>query len=106
MPRKSIDKIHLPGKRSMVGCNQTIAIMMTEQLGCVLYKEQENSQRAVDLEDSAVLISALIPWSIAGAVPAATIGAPVYCLAAACYLYLIPICRLVRKKNIFPGCNN
>ena len=26
---------------SMVGCNQTIAIMMTEQLGCVLYKEQE-----------------------------------------------------------------
>lgn len=40
--------------------------MMTEQLGCVLYKEQENSQRAVDLEDSAVLISALIPWSIAG----------------------------------------
>lgn len=38
---------------SMVGCNQTIAIMMTEQLGCVLYKEQENSQRAVDLEDSA-----------------------------------------------------
>ena len=91
---------------SMVGCNQTIAIMMTEQLGCVLYKEQENSQRAVDLEDSAVLISALIPWSIAGAVPAATIGAPVYCLAAACYLYLIPICRLVRKKNIFPGCNN
>ena len=91
---------------SMVGCNQTIAIMMTEQLGCVLYKEQENSQRAVDLEDSAVLISALIPWSIAGAVPAATIGAPVYCLAAACYLYLIPVCRLVRKKNIFPGCNN
>ena len=62
---------------SMVGCNQTIAIMMTEQLGCVLYKEQENSQRAVDLEDSAVLIAALIPWSIAGAVPAATIGAPV-----------------------------
>lgn len=91
---------------SMVGCNQTLAIMMTEQLGCVLYKEQENSQRAVDLEDSAVLISALIPWSIAGAVPAATIGAPVYCLAAACYLYLIPICRLVRKKNIFPGFNN
>ena len=91
---------------SMVGCNQTIAIMMTEQLGCVLYKAQENSQRAVDLEDSAVLISALIPWSIAGAVPAATIGAPVYCLAAACYLYLIPICRLVRKKNIFPGCSN
>ena len=73
---------------------------------CVLYKAQENSQRAVDLEDSAVLISALIPWSIAGAVPAATIGAPVYCLAAACYLYLIPICRLVRKKNIFLGCNN
>ena len=90
----------------MVGCNQTIAIMMTEQLGAVLYKEQENPQRAVDLEDYAVLISALIPWSIAGAVPAATIGAPVYCLAAACYLYLIPICRLVRKKNIFSGCSN
>ena len=67
--RKILCIVLLSVVTSMVGCNQTIAIMMTEQLGCVLYKEQENSQRAVDLEDSAVLISALIPWSIAGAVP-------------------------------------
>ena len=43
------------------------------------------------LEDTVIVIAALIPWSIAGAVPIAAIGATGGCLFYAFYLYLIPL---------------
>ena len=46
---------------------------------------------AIGLENTAVVLAPLVPWSIAGAVPLATLGAPTAALAAACYLYLIPL---------------
>ncbi|KAB8291481.1 Na+/H+ antiporter NhaC family protein [Bifidobacterium avesanii] len=54
-----------------------------------------NEQQAIDMEDSAVVVPALVPWSIAGAVPLSIIGAPTASMAAACFLYLLPVCRLV-----------
>ncbi|NMN00031.1 sodium:proton antiporter [Bifidobacterium sp. DSM 109958] len=54
-----------------------------------------NARQAIDLEDSAVIVPALIPWSIACAVPLSTIGAPASSIAFACFLYLLPVCRLV-----------
>ena len=44
--------------------------------------------------NSVILIAALIPWAIAGAVPVATIGAEMTCLVAAFYLYLVPLWNL------------
>lgn len=44
-----------------------------------------------------VVLAPLVPWSIAGAVPLASAGAPEQSLLAACYLYLIPLCSLVWK---------
>ena len=55
---------------------------------------RRRSNLAIDLEDTAVVIAPPIPWSIAGAVPLATINAPASSLAAAPFLYLIPVCRL------------
>ena len=56
-------------------------------------------------EDSAVVIAPLIPWSIAGAVPLATINAPTLSLAAATFLYLLPLSRMlasaVRRRSGF-----
>lgn len=75
-----------------ISCNQTLAIMLTHQL-CV--DLEDNEKCAINLEDSAVITSPLIPWSIAGAVPLATIGAPMISLIAASFLYVLPICRLV-----------
>ena len=46
---------------------------------------------ASHLENTAVVIAPLIPWSIAGAVPLATVGAPTACILTACYLYLLPV---------------
>ena len=68
-----------------LACNQTLTIMLTHQLCGGLYgdDESERSAQAIDLEDSAVVIAPLIPWSIAGAVPLATINAPTLSLAAA-----------------------
>ena len=80
---------------AMISCNQTLAIMLTHQLCGDL--EPDSSEFAIDLEDSAVVVAPLIPWSIAGAVPLASVGAPGISLLAACYLYLIPICTFIRK---------
>ena len=79
----------------MIACNQTLAIMLTRQLGSDL--EPDNSRMALALENSAVLIAPLIPWSIAGAVPLTTIGAPMSSLFAAFFLYLVPLCHLAQS---------
>ncbi len=54
------------------GCTQTIAILLTHQLVKEKYKQQglNDYQLAVDLENTAVVISPLIPWNIAGLLPA------------------------------------
>lgn len=82
---------------SMIACNQTLSIMLTRQLGNDL--EPNNSRMALDLENSAVVVAPLIPWSIAGAVPLATIGAPMSSLLAAFFLYLVPLCYLFSAAN-------
>lgn len=81
----------------MIACNQTLTIMLAHQLCSQTAKD--NSTLANDLEDSAVIISPLIPWSIAGAVPLATVGAPTQALLFACFLYLLPLWRIVKSKN-------
>ena len=42
--------------------------------------------QATDLENSVVVLAPIVPWSIAGAVPLASAGAPEQSLLAACYL--------------------
>lgn len=81
---------------SMVGCNQTLAIMLTAQLCEDLYDDK--TRYAVALENTVVVISPLIPWCIAGAVPVATIGVPTATLLLAFYLYLLPIYEILRRK--------
>ena len=80
---------------SMIACNQTLSILLTHQL-CA-DTEPDGPSCAIDLENSVVVLAPLVPWSIAGAVPLASAGAPEQSLLAACYLYLIPLCSLVWK---------
>ena len=75
----------------MIACNQTLTILLTNQLCSDLNPDKE--QFAVDLEDSAVVIAPLVPWSIAGAVPLSAIGAPTAAILAAFYLILLPLWR-------------
>lgn len=77
----------------MIACNQTLTILLTNQLCSDLNPDRE--EFAVDLEDSAAVIAPLIPWSIAGAVPLSAIGAPVSAILASFYLILLPVWRTV-----------
>lgn len=81
---------------SVMACNQTLAIMLTGQL--CSRTEPDKLRFANNLEDSAVIIAPLVPWSIACAVPLAAAGAPGYSVLFAVFLYLLPLCDLVLKK--------
>lgn len=77
----------------MIACNQTLAIMLTNQLCDDL--EPDNAKRAMNLENTAVVLSALVPWSIASGVPLASVGGPARSILLACFLYLLPLWRLL-----------
>lgn len=72
----------------LISCNQTLAILLSHSL---CKEDWATEELAVALENTTVVLAPLVPWSIAGAVPLAAIGAPVAALGAAWYLYLIPL---------------
>ena len=81
---------------SMIACNQTLAIMLTHQL--CKQVEPRAEIFAIHIENSAVVVSPLIPWAISCAVPVAIISAPTSSIFAAWYLYLIPLWCLFVKR--------
>jgi len=78
---------------SMAACNQTLSIMLTHQLCAKVCKD--NSTFASWIENTAVVIAPLIPWSIAGTTILYSCGLPVAGISAAYYLYLIPLYNLI-----------
>lgn len=78
---------------ALISCNQTLTIILTNQLCEKIYGDK--STIAIDLEDTAALVPALVPWSIACAVPLSTIGATGYSIIFAFYLYLLPLFRVL-----------
>ncbi|MBW4516722.1 MAG: Na+/H+ antiporter NhaC family protein [Timaviella obliquedivisa GSE-PSE-MK23-08B] len=80
------------------GCTQTIAILLTQQLVEKKYQENEQGhyQLAIDLENSVVVIAPLIPWNIAGLVPAIILMTDPGFIPFAFYLYLLPLINLLQ----------
>ena len=78
---------------SSIACNQTLAIMLTHQMCDGLI--DDNNEFASYLEDTAVVVAPLMPWSIAISVPLTSIGAPSVALLPAFFLYLIPLWNLL-----------
>lgn len=81
-----------------IGCNQSIAIILTDQLMRRTYEAggQSKSQLAVDIENTGVVIAALTPWNIAAFVPTSTLGMDPYSyLPYAVYLYSIVIIAFI-----------
>lgn len=83
------------------GCTQTIAILLTEQLVRPKYEESEkgNTALALDLENTVVVLSPLIPWNIAGLVPATILQVGVGFIPFAVYLYLLPVATLLALRR-------
>lgn len=87
-------------------CNQVLTVILTQQFENKIYEKRglSNYRLALDLENSAIVIAALIPWNIAGAVPAAILSADAGYVPYAFYLILIPLVNLfTRKMGIVEG---
>ena len=83
----------------MVACNQTLATMLVDQICKEL--EPDAQKFAIDMENSVIVVAPLVPWSIAGAVPLASVSAPLTSIVAAVFLYLLPLWHFgvrLRKK--------
>lgn len=83
----------LSGITAAFGCTQTIAIVLTHQLAHPHYRAAaaEPDQLAMDLENTAVVVSPLVPWNIAGLVPATLLATDAGFIPFAVYLYLLPL---------------
>lgn len=81
----------------MIACNQTLTIMLTHQICAAA--ERDNQQTAIDLENTAVVVAPLVPWSIAGGVPLSSVAAPMTGILAVCYLYLVPLWNLFVQQT-------
>lgn len=82
-------------------CNQTIASMMCCDLLKKPYIDGGGSREelAIDMENSVIVISGMIPWAIACSVPLAFMGVGIEALPYSFYLYLVPLCYLFTKKR-------
>lgn len=83
-----------------VFCNQTIASIMCSDLMGKSYDlgSGGKTELAVDIENSVIVISGLIPWAIACTVPLEMMGVGIDALPYATLLYMIPLCYLFTKK--------
>lgn len=93
----------------MVGANQTIAVVMTEQIIENIYDEKKIKRidLAKDIENSAIVIPSIIPWNIACYIPCTMLGIKgIKFIPYATYIWLIPICTyiyyrfLLKEKNL------
>ncbi|MBQ8590015.1 MAG: sodium:proton antiporter [Firmicutes bacterium] len=85
-------------------CNQTIAILMCNDLMKRPYYDcgASKEELAMDMANSVVLISGLIPWCIACNVPLTFMGADPSSVPYALYLYIVPLCYWITKKHWYP----
>lgn len=64
----------------MIGCNQTVSVIMTEQVMEEIYDSRNLSREAltVDIENSAVILNGFIPWNSSSFVPCSILEVAFY----------------------------
>lgn len=80
-------------------CNQSVAVVMGSQLLHRAYDDK--SEMAVDLENSSIVISPLIPWNIAASIPLTMLGADASAILYAVLLYMIPLVYGGTKRWVY-----
>lgn len=82
------------------GCTQTIAILLTQQLVEPRYRQcqQDDATLALDMENTVVVLSPLIPWNIAGLVPATLLTVDAGFIPYAIFLYLLPVVNWIQLR--------
>ncbi|MFK8185769.1 MAG: Na+/H+ antiporter NhaC family protein [Phormidesmis sp.] len=90
---------------NLFGCTQTIAILLTQNIMAPHYQKHyktgaANSQLALTLENTAVVIAPLIPWNIACLIPAAILTVGPGFIPYAAYLLLLPLSTCFTQKSV------
>ena len=86
---------------AILGCSQTIAIVLTNSLMHKVYTKNnfDHYQLALDLENTCVTLAALIPWNTAAFVPSTTMNVSlVGFIPYAFFLYLLPLTQFIYLK--------
>lgn len=84
----------------MIFCNQSVVIVMGNQLLHRSYTDR--NEQAVDMENSGIVLSALIPWNIACSIPLVMLGVSERAIPYAVLLYMIPLVYGLTKKYVYP----
>jgi len=83
------------------GCNQPISCVMTCEIMREGYRKVDNSMFALDLENSSVILSALIPWCVTPLVVTSTMDiSMIGYMPFAFYLYFLPLTYYIYLKFI------
>lgn len=84
---------------AVFGCTQTIAVIMTREIMKDCYGSHDHLQLALDLENSGILISALIPWNIAALASTSIMNvSPAGFIPYAFYIYALPVIYFIYAK--------
>lgn len=83
-------------------CNQTIGVIMQNQLSEAMYgnSEMEKRRKMLDIENSAILLAGVVPWCIACSVPLGMLNADIRSIPFAFYLWLLPLYWLIHEKTM------
>lgn len=85
-----------------LSCNQTLSIILTRQL-CV-HAQHNRREMAMYLENSVVLLSAVLPWSIAFSMCSLTLQQGAIIIPFALYLWMVPLYWCLRSSSVHQSC--
>ena len=88
---------------SIVFCSQTIAIMLCSDLMSRPYEQTGGSKKemAIDIENSTVMLSVLVPWNIACSVPLEMMGVGLGTLKYSYLVFILPVIYIFTKRIWF-----
>lgn len=88
----------------MVLCNQCVVVVMGDQLVADSYRKHgtSNGEKALDMKNSGIVLSALIPWNIACGIPLKMMGVGSGAVIYAVFLYILPLCYALTKRKFYP----
>lgn len=85
-----------------LSCNQTLSIILTRQL-CA-HAQHNRREMAMYLENSVVLLSAVLPWSIAFSMCGLTLQQGPEIIPFALYLWMVPLYWCLRSRDVHQSC--
>ena len=80
-----------------LACNQTLSIIITHQL--CSHVQSNRREMAMYLENSVVILSAVLPWSIAFSMVSLTLQQTAAIIPFALYLWMVPLYWCVRSRR-------